>query len=296
MTTHPTPEVPGSTIRAYSDVEYVFEPHSRQLPDVRAYIVALWERRTFMVEMARSDLRGRGSKTSLGNVWSILDPLFMAGIYFFLYSVLRSSSEERMHFLPALIGNLFLFQITSVALGEAGGSIRKAKNLMLNSTFPRALFPIATIYKAFRKYATVFATYIVIFFLLSLIGIARFGIGLAILPLLFVILAVMHVGIALLVSSLVTLVRDAANFMNYVSRILLFATPIIYPVSILPASAQALVGWQPLFPLYASTQTVFLGDVPNPLLILEAAVWAVVLLVAGAWVFLRHEREFALHL
>ena len=41
----------------YSDVEYVFEPHSAALPDLREYLAALWERRQFMVELARADLR-----------------------------------------------------------------------------------------------------------------------------------------------------------------------------------------------------------------------------------------------
>ena len=75
--------------REYSDVEYVFEPHSATMPNLREYVAGLWERRTFMVALAQADLRGSRAKTRLGAVWTVLDPLFMAAIYFFLYWIMN---------------------------------------------------------------------------------------------------------------------------------------------------------------------------------------------------------------
>jgi ABC-type polysaccharide/polyol phosphate export permease len=77
---------------------------------------------------------------------------------------------------------------------------------------------------------------------------------------------------------------------------LFFATPVIYPIALLPDAARLLVGWQPLFALFASYQAVFTGEVPSLALVLQAIVWAAILLVVGGRVFLRHEREFAIHL
>ena len=122
----------------YSDVEYVFEPHSSALPDMREYVAALWERRQFMVELARADLRTLRTSTALGNIWAVLDPLFSAGIYYFLYAVLRRGSTNQTKFLPVLIAGFFLFSLSMAALGEGGSSIKRAKGLMLNSTFPRS--------------------------------------------------------------------------------------------------------------------------------------------------------------
>ena len=92
----------------------------------------------------------------------------------------------------------------------------------------------------------------------------KLGPGLFVLPLLFVLQIVMNVGIALLVSTFVVLVPDGTNVMNYVTRILFFATPVIYPVSLLPEGARLLIAWQPLFALFASYQAVFSGEVPSP--------------------------------
>ena len=80
----------------YSDVEYVFEPHSATTPDIREYLRSLWDRRAFMVELARADRRTAEAETALGNLWSVLNPLFQAGIYYFLYATLRSSASSKL--------------------------------------------------------------------------------------------------------------------------------------------------------------------------------------------------------
>lgn len=276
----------------YSDVEYVFEPHASTMPNLREYVEALWARRQFMAMLAQSDLRTLRSSTALGSLWAVLDPLFQATIYYFLYAVLRGGQSAQIKFLPVLIGDIFLFGLTTSALGEGGQSIRRAKNLMLNSTFPRALLPVTSVYKSLRQFVTIAIVFAVLF---PLVG-GTFGPGLFVLPLLFAIQIVMNVGIALLVSTFVVLVPDGTNVMAYVRQILFFATPVIYPVTLLPASAKVLIAWQPLFALFASYQAVLSGQMPSLGLVLQAALWAAALLVIGGRVFLKREREFTIHL
>jgi teichoic acid transport system permease protein len=244
------------------------------------------------VELARSDIRTARSRTALGNIWNVLDPLFQASIYFFLYTVLRRGASSRSTFLPVLIGGIYLFQLTMTAMNEGGTSIKRQRGLMLNSTFPRALLPTTTLYKNLKQFVPSACVFLVLF---PLVG-GRFSAAFVMLPVLFAIQTVMNLGISLLVATFVTLVADGQNVMTYVSRILFFATPVVYPVALLPAGARALIGWQPLFALFASYQAVFSGAMPRPLYLLESAAWAVALFVIGSQLFLRHEREFAMHL
>lgn len=282
------------TAGQYSDVEYVFEPHSASLPDLREYVAALWERRQFMVELARSDLHSLRASTALGSIWSVLDPLFQAGIYYFLYTVIRGGKggSANTKFLPVLIVGFFLFSLSLAALGEGGASIKRGKGLMLNSSFPRALLPVTSVYKSLRRFVPCACVAAVLF---PLTG-GTLGTGVFLLPLLFILQTMMNVGIALLVSTFVVLVPDGGNLMSYVNRVMFFATPVVYPVSLLPPNARVLIAWQPLFPLFASYQAVFTGQVPSASLVLQTALWAIALLVVGGQFFLRHERQFALHL
>jgi ABC-type polysaccharide/polyol phosphate export permease len=245
-----------------------------------------------MMELARADLRSLRTRTALGNIWSVLDPLFQAGIYYFLYAVLRKGASNQAAFLPVLLGGFFLFGLSMAALGEGGDSIKRAKGLLLASTFPRALLPITSVYKSLKNFVPSIFVFAVLF---PLVG-GKLGTGLFLLPLLFVIQTAMNVGIALLVSTFVTLMPDARNIMNYITRVMFFATPVVYPVSLLPASAKLFIGWQPLFPIFASYQAIFSGGVPSAGYIAESVAWAAFLLVVGARFFLRREREFAMHL
>jgi ABC-type polysaccharide/polyol phosphate export permease len=221
----------------------------------------------------------------------VLDPLFQAAIYFFLYSVLRKGQANNQ-FLPVLLGGFFLFQLSLQALSEGGNSIKRSRGLLLASTFPRALLPITSVYKSLKNFVPSIFVFAVLF---PLVG-GRLGTGLFLLPLLFAIQVTMNVGIALLVSTFVTLVPDAQNVMNYITRVLFFATPVVYPVTLLAGSAKLLVAWQPLFPVFASYQAIFAGGVPSAGYMVEAAAWAAFLLIAGTRVFLRREREFAMRL
>jgi teichoic acid transport system permease protein len=128
-------------VSEYSDVEYVFEPHSNALPDVRQYLKALWDRRQFMHELATSDLQTERSGKVLGNLWAVLNPLIQSAIYYFLYTVLRRGGGS--DFLPILIANFFFFGLSIQALGEGGSSLKRGKGLMLNSAFPRSCRPRA---------------------------------------------------------------------------------------------------------------------------------------------------------
>ena len=84
----------ASSVRAYSDVEYVFEAHKAELPDLRVYLRDLLERRGFVTEKAKADIRGKRNSTVAGQLWAVLDPLFQAIIYFFLITVLRGGGSD----------------------------------------------------------------------------------------------------------------------------------------------------------------------------------------------------------
>jgi ABC-type polysaccharide/polyol phosphate export permease len=281
----------NQNVTEYSDVEYVFDAHASSIPDLREYVASLWDRRVFMRELARADIRTLRSNRALGSLWHVLDPLFQAGIYFFLYSVLRRGAAQAA-FLPVLIGGFYLYGLSLAALNDGGQSIKRARGLMLSSTFPRAMLPIVSVYKSLRTFVPSACVFLVLF---PAVG-GHFGRGFLLIPLLFCMQVVMNIGVALLVSTFVTLKPDATNFMTYVTRVLFFATPVVYPVALLPAAAKRLIGWQPLYSMFASYQAVFSGGVPSPILVFGAMFWSVALLLLGGWVFLRNERRFAMHL
>lgn len=284
----------GPGERPYSDVVQVFEPNALDLPPLRTYLQELSARRPFIVELAGAEVRGQRSSTFLGELWSLVDPLFQAAIYWFLFTVIRGGSGDggKAEFITAIIGSVFLFNYTRIAISDGGRAILRHKGLVLNAVFPRALLPIAEVYKGFLATLPALVVYIPIHFALG----GPITEAILVLPLLLVIQTVINLGLALLLSTATAYFMDVSNLLNYVTRLLTFATPVVYPVSLLSPTIRQFLAWNPLFSLFTSYQAIITGQMPDAGHVFQSLLWAIVLLVSGAWVFLRHERSFALHI
>jgi teichoic acid transport system permease protein len=281
-------------LREYSNVVSVFDAQSTPVPPVREYVRELWARRQFMKELAKARLRGERGNTFMGELWAVLDPLFQAAIYLFIVTVIRGGrgGQDALTTATMIVAGVFFFNYSRAALTEGGRSIINSKPLMLNSSFPRALLPLAELYKALLE----FAPSIVLYAVIHIVTQRPVGQGVFLLPLLFLIQTAMGIGLALLVSTATVYVRDTVNLLTYVTRVLIFLTPVIYPFTALAPVLRTILSVNPLFPLFAAYQTIVLGGVPSLGQVLLSAFYAALLLVVGYRVFVSHERAFALRL
>lgn len=277
---------------SHEPIVQVFEPNSLALPSLRTYASELLSRRPFIVELAGAEVRGQRSSTFLGELWTLVDPLFQAAIYMFLFLVIRGTKGQTSSYVTTIIASVFAFNYTRIAITDGGRSILRNKGLVVNAVFPRALLPIAEVYKGFLSTVPAMLVYVVI----HLAARAPITQAILVLPLLLVIQTALNFGLALLFSTATVFFRDISNLLNYVVRMLMFATPVVYPVSTLSPAIRGVLSWNPLFALFSAFQSVITGQMPATGLIIQSALWAVLFLVTGMWVFLRHERSFALHI
>lgn len=287
----PTTLSPGTAPPEHSDLEYVFEPHTASMPQIGQYLRDLWGRRRFIQELSRAQLRRERTRTIFGALWGILDPLLLSAIYILLFTVIRGG-QRPTDFIPILIAGVILFHIATEAMTGGATSIRASSNLMLNSTFPRAVLPITVVYKSIIKTLPVVPVYALLYWLMH----TDASWALFLMAPLIAVQIVMCVGLALTTATLVVYFQDVKNLLTYVNRILFFTSPIIYPVAIIPDDIRSVLQWLPFFPLFASYQEILGGEVPAAGQMALAAAWALGTLVVGSWLFLRHERDFVVNL
>jgi ABC-type polysaccharide/polyol phosphate export permease len=276
-----------------SGVEYVFEPHAVKLPPLKPYIHELWERRRFVKTRARTEIQGKRSSMIAGQLWALLDPLFQAAIYFFLIQILRGGQGGRgtAYQMTLLISGVFLFFYTRTSMNDGARSLISGRGLMLNSAFPRALLPISSVYKGLLELAPAGLVYLAIHLAFG----RPIGIGVVFLPTLLILQTILNLGLALLFAALTVYMRDVTQLLGYLTRVLFFITPILYPIALLPDGIRTAMAFNPLFPVFAAYQEVVGGGMPTVGQLVGALIWAVVFLVVGAGLFLSHERAFALH-
>lgn len=207
-----------------------------------AGVAALWSHRNSLRILVKRDLAVKYQQSVLGYFWSLIEPLGMGAIYFFVFGVLYSGDTER-HLGQAaesyplfLITGIFAWMWTSSALSEATNALTGQSRLITTMNVPRQVFPIGRVTGRFAEYAAGLPILFAVAAVYAAHGKIHPGWSLLALPLAVLVQATLLVGLSLLLSAVNVLMRDVERFMRLIIRVLFYATPIIYPLSLVRES------------------------------------------------------------
>ena len=114
-------------------------PFKAGLPPMGRYLRSLIKRRAFISEFARSELRGQNYGSVFGQLWLVINPLLLSGVYFLLIYVIGGSSDATRF--AHLTASLFLFYLVANSLTGGVKAITSGQRLILNTSFPRIMLP-----------------------------------------------------------------------------------------------------------------------------------------------------------
>ncbi len=269
----------------------VYEPFRAGLPPLRKYWRSLWSRRTFIAEYSRSELREQHFDSIFGQLWLILNPLLLSGVYFLLIVIIGGSGGALRY--GHLTASLFLFYLISNSLSGGVKSVTAGQRLILNTAFPRMMLPISATVIAFFKFIP---TLFVFLIMRTVLGLPFGWEMLWAIPIILIAL-VFALGVAILISTINVYFRDIASFLPYLIRTLLYLSPILYEASALKPELRILQHINPLFALLDSWSTAIVhAQTPELASMLAASGWALGVLLVGTYFFLSREREFAVRL
>jgi ABC-type polysaccharide/polyol phosphate export permease len=276
----------------FAEEHHVYEPHLVGLPPLAPYLREAWRRRAFAFELSRTKLRAQHFNTMFGQLWLVLNPLLLACVYFVLVDILRGGSS-RPGFFAYLVAGVFAYHLVSDAVRQGTKSVVSGGRLILNSAFPRVLLPLGSVISAVKRFLPTVAIYIPLHIASGL------PVGpqlLWVLPLLGL-LIVMSSGLAMIVGALQVYFRDLKDFMPYLLRVWLFASPVLYFADEMPEKYQFLLYVNPLGEVLAAWGEVLnFGGTPTAEQLAFSSAWAFGLLIAGFLFFVSREREFAVRI
>ena len=269
----------------------VYEPFRAGLPPMREYLRSLWSRRTFIAAFSRSELREQNFDSLFGQLWLVLNPLLLSGVYFLLIDVIggKSDSSRFAH----LTASLFLCYLIANSLTGGVKAITSGQRLILNTSFPRIMLPISAAIVALFRFLPTLVVYIVIHVLL---GLPFSWQMLWALPII-VIAIVLSLGLAILISCINVYFRDISSMLPYLTRSLLYLSPILYEAAHMSHRIKKFEVANPIFYLLDSWSRVMVhGEAPTSKGLLTSSIWALGIFVVGTYFFLSRERDFAVRL
>ena len=266
-------------------------PFKAGLPPMGTYLRSLIKRRAFISEFARSKLRNQNYGSVFGQLWLVLNPLLLSGVYFLLIYVIGGSSDSTRF--AHLTASLFLFYLVANSLTGGVKAITSGQRLILNTSFPRIMLPLSAVVIAFLKFLP---TLVVAFVIHAVVGLSYSWQMLWAIPILMIAL-LLATGLAILFSCINVYFRDISSILPYLTRSLLYLSPILYEASSVSDSIKQFQIINPIFYLLDSWSRVMVhAQAPELFSLMHALVFAIVIFATGTYFFLSRERDFAVRL
>jgi lipopolysaccharide transport system permease protein len=250
----------------------------------------LWKHRELLYFLTWRDIKVRYKQTALGVAWAVLQPLFAMLIFSLFFGRLGKLPSDGIPYPLFVFAGLVPWAFFANALSNTSNSLVNSAHLISKIYFPRLALPISSILSGLVDFALAFVL------LLAIMAYYRVTPRLSALwlPSLVLLAAVTALGVGLWLSALNVEFRDIKHTLPFLSQMWMFATPIAYPSSLLPARWRAIYGLNPMVGVVEGFRWALLGSGtrPGPVLLVSSLA-ALCLLVSGAFYFRRMERTFA---
>jgi len=250
----------------------------------------LWRYRELVYFLAWRDVKVRYKQTALGVAWVLIQPVVAMVIFWFFFGRLAHMPSDGLPYPLFLYAGLLPWLFFATAVTNASNSLVSNSNLVSKVYFPRLAIPLAAVGSSLVDLAIQLSVLVV---LLLGFGIMP-GPSLILLPPLFIFMLLTALAVGIWLSALDVQYRDVRYAIPFLIQVWLFATPVVYPASLVSEQTRGIYGLNPMAGVVEGFRWALLGRTgnPGPLLWVSIAV-VLVLLISGLFYFRRMERSFA---
>lgn len=249
----------------------------------------LWNYRDLLYILMMRDIKVRYKQTILGAAWAILQPLFTMLIFTIFFGKLAGIPSDGVPYPIFAFAGLLPWTFFSNAVNNSGNSLVGSTNLITKVYFPRMIIPIAAVAAGLLD--------LLIAFCLLILLMLYYGIGLSVnllmLPVIVIVLTLLAAGIGMWMSALNVKYRDIRFLLPFAIQLGLFASGVIYPLSIVPEKWRWLMALNPVAGLIEAFRAACFGKPFDWLGIGIAVLITIVILISSAYNFRKMERSFA---
>lgn len=235
-------------------------------------------------------IRSRYQQSLLGILWVIFQPLATVAVLTVVFSFIVSVDTGDIPYIVFSYSAIVPWFLLSTSLTDMTESIVTNMNLVSKIFFPREVLVLAALLARLVDYIISIGLLII---LMALFGLPIFQLGWIYIPLLLIIQLAMALGLGFLGSAFNTFFRDIRHLVALGIQLWFYATPIIYPVTLVPKRFQSIYYLNPMTPIIEGYRAVFLkGEPPSDTLWISMIISGLILGV-GYLVFKRLEPKFA---
>lgn len=249
----------------------------------------LWQSRELLYFFVWRDVKIRYKQTGLGVAWAVIQPLFTMLIFSVFFGGLAKIPSDGLPYPLFALSALLPWILFSEGMTRSTTSMVTNASIMTKVYFPRLLMPIAGILSPVVDF--------LVAVILLVLMMAYYGfvptINVLFLPAFVLLALATSLGVGLWLSALNVQYRDFQYTVPFLIQIWMFASPVVYSTSLVPAQYQLLYGLNPMAGVIEGFRWALLGTAPPSGVIGLSVLVVLALLVSGAFYFKKMEQYFA---
>jgi lipopolysaccharide transport system permease protein len=271
--------------------DLVIEP-KRNLLDLK--LKQLWYYRDLLYLFVKRDIIIVYKQTVLGPLWFFIQPIMTTLIYVFVFGNVANISTDGIPKPLFYMSGIVLWNYFSECFMRNADTFSSNSEIFGKVYFPRLITPLSLIISNAIKFFIQLSLFAIIYAYYLFNGAnVNPQIELIIFPFLIFLMALMGLGFGLIFSSLTTKYKDLKFLIQFGVQLLMYATPIIYPMNSLPEKFQSILWWNPITHIMEAFKFGFLGEGSFSITGLTYSfVFTIVLMIVGTIIFNKTEKTF----
>jgi len=253
----------------------------------------LLEYKELIFVLVKRDIVSIYKQTVLGPIWFLFGPLFTVFTYTFAFNKIANISTDGIPAPVFYLAGTILWNYFQSCFNGASNTFQANVNIFSKVYFPRLIPSISLVISNLLKLGLQFLVFLIFVIYYSNKGLINPNIAILYFPILVLIMAIMALGIGLIISSMTVKYRDVNQLMGAFLMLLMYASPIIYPSSSVPAFLKPYIGFNPIVPIIDTFRFAFTGAGSiNFYGLIYSSIFSILVLFVGVIAFNKVEKTF----
>jgi lipopolysaccharide transport system permease protein len=272
--------------------DLVIQPKSKWY-DLR--LKEIWKYRDLLFLFVKRDFVSTYKQTILGPTWFLIQPILTTLTFTVIFGGLAKISTDGIDAPLFYLTGLTLWTFFADCLSKTSDTFTVNANVFGKVYFPRMVMPLSVVFSSFIKLGVQFILFLSVWFFYYVIKGRDLhpNITILLIPFLMILMGGLGLGFGIIISAMTTKYKDLRFLVGFGVQLLMYATPVVYPLSIVAGKKKLLVLANPMTSIIETFKYAFLGTGElNWGALLYSTVFCIILITIGLIIFNRVEKSF----
>jgi lipopolysaccharide transport system permease protein len=254
----------------------------------------LWHYRDLLLMLLKRDFITFYKQTILGPIWFFIQPILTSLVYIILFGQVAKLSTDGLPQMAFYLSGITIWNYFSDSLIKTSNVFQSNASIFGKVYFPRLIMPLSIVLSNLLKFAVQFALFVAVVLYFTFVEKSiQPNWWVLMTPFLILLMASFALGLGMIFSSMTTKYKDLSFLLAFGVQLLMYATPVVYPISAMPEKYKWIVNLNPLTGIFECFRYGYLGSGHfDPSSLIYTSVFTIILLILGTIIFNKVEKSF----